>query len=94
MQARTLLATGMTLWIYAVAFAASAAEDKPQPGATPAAASKDGKPAAEAKGVKPAGPRLEMGKEHPTNSGKERDMRHCLDMPDAKEVIRCYEKKK
>jgi|KBSMisStandDraft_5_1062788.scaffolds.fasta_scaffold07715_6 hypothetical protein len=94
MQARALTAAGLTLWLCAIVPAATAADAKPQPAADGSPAPADDKAAAGSKGVKPAGPRLQMGKNHPAkNPGKDRDMRHCLDLPDTKEVIRCYEKK-
>jgi hypothetical protein len=93
MRNRAMVATGMTLWLCALMPAAGAAEEKPQASPATATPAKEAKPGVEAKSVKPAGPRLEMGKDHPRNPGKERDMRHCLDLPDEKQVIRCYEKK-
>jgi len=93
MRIRTIEMAGMALWLCAAVPAEGTAEDNPQASPATATQAKEGKPGVEAKSVKAAGPRLEMGKDHPRNPGKERDMRHCLDLPDEKQVIRCYEKK-
>ena len=100
MEIRTMAALGVSLWLAAAgAFAADNAKAGKKPAADSGAAreakeAKDARPgAADAQGVKSGGPRLNMGEAPEHNPGKDRDMRHCLDMPTPKEVIRCSEGK-
>jgi len=93
MEIRTMAAIGVSLWL---ATASAVGADKEKAGAKPAPAAseaKDAKPGAEAQGVKSAGPHLRMADAPAKNPGKDRDMRHCLDLPTPKEVIRCSEGK-
>jgi hypothetical protein len=90
MEIRTIAALGLCLALTAPTLAA----DKPKAAAKPAPAaseSKDAKP--DTQGVKSAGPHLRMADAPAKNPGKDRDMRHCLDLPTPKEVIRCSEGK-
>lgn len=93
MEFRTMAALG-ALWLAGAApLALGAAHHKPETKRAPASSeAKETPPAPDAKGVKPAGPRLRMA-HHGRNPGKDRDLRHCLDLPTAKEVIRCSEQK-
>ncbi len=94
MKSGTIAAIGTAAWLAAAAALAFAADDKAETKPTPATGeAKDAKPAPEAKGVKASGPRLRMAEHHGKNPGKDRDMRHCLDLPTSKEVIRCSEGK-
>lgn len=93
MQKRTMAGIGVALWLAAVPWAL-AAEDKAETKPTPASGEmKDEKPAPDTKGVKAAGPHLRMAEHKGKNPGKDRDMRHCLDLPTDKEIIRCSEQK-
>ena len=94
MEKATIAAAGLALWLAAAAPLALAAgadkADKPTPASGEAKAAKS---ARHGKGVKAAGPHLRMA-EHPArNPGRNRDLRHCLDLPTDKEVIRCSEQK-
>ncbi len=94
MGKRTMAALGVALGMAAatpLAFAADDAKPAAKP-APPAAEAKAAKPADDTKGVKAAGPRLHMA-HHGRNPGKDQDLRHCLDLPTAREVIRCSEGK-
>ncbi|HSN20014.1 MAG TPA: hypothetical protein VLS49_05010 [Usitatibacter sp.] len=103
MKSRTMAGIGVVLWLAAAPLAMSAENDKAEAKATPAtgeakaappaAEAKAAPPAAGAKGVKAAGPRLQMAEHRGKNPGKDRDMRHCLDLPSNKEIIRCSEQK-
>jgi hypothetical protein len=94
MQTRTMAGIGVALWLAAVPWALAAGDDKAETKATPASGeTKDAKPAADAKGVKPAGPHLRMAEHRGKNPGKDRDLRHCLDLATDKEIIRCSEQK-
>lgn len=95
MEIRTMAALGVSLWLTAAAAPVLGADKEKAP-AKPAPATgeaKDAKPGAEAQGVKSAGPHLRMAGAPAKNPGKDRDMRHCLDLPTPKEVIRCSEGK-
>ena len=78
--------TGTTM----AADAANAGKAKPSKSAK-AAPKGDAKP--QEAGTQAAGPRLDMGEAPAKSPGKDRDMRHCLDLPTAKEVIKCSEQK-
>lgn len=78
--------TGITM---AAADAANAGKAKPAK--AKAAPKDDAKP--QDAGTQSAGPKLNMGEAPAKNPGKDRDMRHCLDLPTAKEVIKCSEGK-
>jgi hypothetical protein len=100
MGIRTMAVLGVSLWLAAAAGASVAAEaakagaQKPAPDAArEAREAKDSKSAGEAQAVKSAGPRLHMADTPERNPGKDRDLRHCLDLPTPKEVIRCSEGK-
>jgi hypothetical protein len=100
MGIRTMAVLGVSLWLAAAAGASVAAEaakagaQKPaQDAAREAMEAKDSKAAGEAQAVKSAGPRLHMADTPERNPGKDRDLRHCLDLPTPKEVIRCSEGK-
>jgi hypothetical protein len=100
MGIRTMAVLGVSLWLAAAAGASVAAEaakagaQKPAPDAArEAREAKDSKAAGEAQAVKSAGPRLHMADTPERNPGKDRDLRHCLDLPTPKEVIRCSEGK-
>jgi hypothetical protein len=96
MEIRTMAALGVSLWLAAAAALAAGnekAETKPTPASGEAKDAKDAKAGADAQGVKSAGPRLRMADAPAKNPGKDRDMRHCLDLPTPKEVIRCSEGK-
>ena len=94
MKSRTMAGIGVVLWLAAAPLAMSAENDKAEAKATPATGeAKAAPPAAGAKGVKAAGPRLQMAEHRGKNPGKDRDMRHCLDLPSNKEIIRCSEQK-
>jgi hypothetical protein len=100
MGIRTMAVLGVSLWLAAAAGASVAAEaakagaQKPAPDAArEAREAKDSKAAGEAQAVKSAGPRLHMADTPERNPGKDRDLRHCLDLPTSKEVIRCSEGK-
>jgi hypothetical protein len=96
MGIRTMAVLGVSLWLAAAAGASVAAEaakagaQKPAPDSREA---RDSKAAGEAQAVKSAGPRLHMADTPERNPGKDRDLRHCLDLPTPKEVIRCSEGK-
>src|SRR5690242_7145277 len=95
MKLRTMAALGISVWLAAAATLVAAADKEKAP-AKPAPAvgeAKDAKPGADAQGVKSAGPHLRMADAPAKNPGKDRDMRHCLDLPTPKEVIRCSEGK-
>lgn len=95
MENATMAAAGLALWLAAAApLALAAGADKAENKPTAASGeAKAAKPARHGKGVKAAGPHLRMA-EHPgRNPGKNRDLRHCLDLPTDKEVIRCSEQK-
>ena len=79
--------TGITM---AAADTANAGKAKPAKAAKPA--SKDGAKPQDA-GTQAAGPKIDMGEAPAKGPGKDRDMRHCLDLPTAKEVIKCSEGK-
>jgi hypothetical protein len=93
MQKTTMAGIAAALWLAApCVFAADQQKAEAKP--TPASGEmKDEKPAPDAKGVKAAGPHLRMAEHHGKNPGKDRDMRHCLDLPTDKEIIRCTEQK-
>lgn len=95
MEIRTMAAFGVSLWLAAAASVALAADpptaDTKQ--APDSGAAKDEKPVSDTQGVKPAGPHLRMNDPDRKNPGKDRDLRHCLDLPTMKEVIRCSERK-
>jgi hypothetical protein len=106
MGIRTMAVLGVSLWLAAAAGASVAAEaakagaQKPAPDAAREAMeakdsreARDSKAAGEAQAVKSAGPRLHMADTPERNPGKDRDLRHCLDLPTPKEVIRCSEGK-
>jgi len=94
MESRTMAGIGVALWLVALPVAHAAGENKAEAKATPASGAKsDAKAGDDAKGVKAAGPRLRMAGHHGRNPGGDRDLRHCLDLPTPKEVIRCSEQK-
>jgi hypothetical protein len=107
MEIRTMAALGVSLWLAAAAMPSVAAEKmkadtKRAPDAREAKDASDTKDAREAKdskagsdaqAVKSAGPRLRMADAPAKNPGKDQDLRHCLDLPTPKEVIRCSEGK-
>ena len=101
METRTMAILGVSLWLGAASSLCLAADGdkagaKGAPTSSRAKGAKDGKdvkPAIDANGVKPAGPRLQMADHPGSNPGKDRDLRHCLDLPTPKEVIRCSEQK-
>ena len=95
MEIRTMAALGAALWLAALAAPAAAAgkKDAPAKPAPAAAEAKDAKPPSDTQGVNSAGPHLRMADAPAKNPGKDRDMRHCLDLPTPKEVIRCSEGK-
>jgi len=100
MTSTTKAAIGIALWLAAAPWALAAGADKAETKATAASGeAKDAKAAGDAgaaddaKGVKAAGPHLRMAGRHGRNPGGDRDLRHCLDLPTPKEVIRCSEKK-
>jgi hypothetical protein len=94
MGIRTMAALGVSLWLAAAAAPSLAADKKADTKRTPETAeAKDAKAGADAQGVKSAGPRLRMGEAQGRNPDKDRDLRHCLDLPTPKEVIRCSEGK-
>jgi hypothetical protein len=94
MRKTTMAGIAAALWLAAVPWALAAGSDKAETKPTPASGEmKNEKPAPDAKGVKAAGPRLRMAEHHGKNPGKDRDMRHCLDLPTDKEIIRCSEQK-
>jgi hypothetical protein len=95
MEIRTMVALGVSLWLAAAAAPSLAAgKDKADTKRAPETAeAKDAKAGADAQGVTSAGPRLRMADAPAKNPGKDRDMRHCLDLPTPKEVIRCSEGK-
>ncbi|HXS53818.1 MAG TPA: hypothetical protein VN782_14885 [Usitatibacter sp.] len=90
-----MAAIATSLGIAAATHGALAADEgKAETKATPASdEARDVKDAPEAKGVKAAGPHLRMAAHHGRNPGKDVDLRHCLDLGTAKEVIRCSEQK-
>jgi len=94
MKVATLAAIGTALGIAAAAQAALAADEgKAETKATPASGeATNAKDAPDAKSVKASGPHLRMA-HHGKNPGKDRDLRHCLDLATDKEVIRCTEQK-
>lgn len=93
MEPRTIAAIGAALWL-AAAPALAAESDKAETKPTPASnEAKDAKAGADAKGVKPDGPRLRMAEHKGRNPGGDRDLRHCLDLPTNREIIRCTEGK-
>ncbi len=99
MDVRTIAALAASLWLAAAAPQALAAsggkaatKDTPQ-ASEPKAAARDAKHAPDGKGVKAAGPRLQMADPDRKNPHGDRDVRHCLDLPTEKEVIRCTERK-
>ncbi len=95
MEIRTMAALGVSLWLAASAsLALAAGNDKAGTKSTPdSGEAKDAKPAPDARGVEAAGPHLRMADPDRKNPGKDRDLRHCLDLPTMKEVIRCSERK-
>jgi hypothetical protein len=98
MNSRTQAAIGIALWLAAAPLALAAGEDKAETKASPASgearAAQAGDDAKDdAKGIKAAGPHLRMAGHHGRNPGGDRDLRHCLDLPTPKEVIRCSEQK-
>jgi hypothetical protein len=95
MEAKTLAVIGIACWLASAGSIALAAARSPEPAAKPApadAAPKKDAADADAKGVKAAGPRLQMGERSGKAPGEDRDLRECLDLPSPKDVIRCYEK--
>jgi hypothetical protein len=96
MGIRTMAVVGVSLWLAAATSPWVAAEvakpgaKKPAPDA--AREAKGAKAGSDAQAVKSAGPRLQMDTPE-RNPGKDRDLRHCLDLPTPKEVIRCSEGK-
>ncbi len=98
MESRMIAAIGTACWLGAAASFALAAPhgakaDAKSAAKDAAAKEADGASHAKAKGVKAAGPRLRMAEHHGKNPDMDRDLRYCLDLPTAKEVIRCTEKK-
>ena len=95
MEIRTMAALGVSLWLAAAAAPAMAAgkEKADAKRAPDTGEAKDAKAGADAQAVKSAGPRLRMGEAKGGNPDKDRDLRHCLDLPTSKEVIRCSEGK-
>jgi hypothetical protein len=95
MESRTIAAIGAALWLAAAIPAAFAADgDKAEAKPTPASGeAKDAKPDPDAKGVKARGPHLRMAEHKGRNPGGDRDLRHCLDLPTNREIIRCTEGK-
>ena len=93
MEIRKMAALGVSLWLAAAAVASLAAEKaKAEPKRAPdSGEAKDA--GSNAQQVKSAGPRLRMADAPARNPGKDRDLRHCLDLPTPKEVIRCSEGK-
>ena len=85
-----LFALGASAGITMAADTANAGKAKPAKAAK-AAPKDDAKP--QDAGTQAAGPKLNMGEAPAKNPGKDRDMRHCLDLPTAKEVIKCSEGK-
>jgi len=96
MQTGTMARIGIAAWLAAaapLAFAADAAA-KAETQATPASGeARDAKPTTEANRVKRAGPHLRMAAHRGKNPGRDRDLRHCLDLPTNEQVIRCSEQK-
>jgi hypothetical protein len=82
-----LFALGASSGITMAADGANAGKAKP----AKAAPKSDAKP--QDTGTQAAGPKLDMGEAPAKNPGKDRDMRHCLDLPTPKEVIKCSEQK-
>lgn len=93
MEIRTMAALGVSLWLAAAAANAAGNEKSDAKGKPDAGEAKDAKAGGDAQGVKSAGPRLRMADAPAKNPGKDRDLRHCLDLPTPKEVIRCSEGK-
>ncbi|HEX3097014.1 MAG TPA: hypothetical protein VHQ02_04810 [Usitatibacter sp.] len=95
MEIRKMAALGVSLWLAAAAVPSLAAEKaKAEPKRAPdSGEAKDAKAGSGAQPVKSAGPRLRMEDAPARNPGKDRDLRHCLDLPTPKEVIRCSEGK-
>jgi hypothetical protein len=93
MESRTIAAIGAALWLAAVPTAFAADGDKAEAKPTPASGeAKDAKRDTDAKGVKAEGPHLRMTHQG-ANPGGDRDLRHCLDLPTNREIIRCTEGK-
>lgn len=95
MKRQILAGLGIALAITVAAPIAFAADNgKAEAQATPASGeAKDAKEAPDAKGEKASGPHLRMAEHRGKNPGKDRDLRHCLDLPTDKEIIRCTEQK-
>jgi len=96
MESRKIALIAAACWLAAAAPVALAAADGAKADAKDAAAESPAKKAGDdsgAKGVKPAGPHLQMRAHRGKNPGKDRDLRHCLDLTTDKEVIRCTEQK-
>lgn len=98
MKRQILAGLGIALAITVAAPIALAADEgkaeaQPTPASGEAKDAKDAKDAPDAKGVKASGPHLRMAEHRGKNPGKDRDLRHCLDLPTDKEIIRCTEQK-
>ncbi len=96
MATGTMARIGLAAWLAAAAPLALAADgdNKAETRPTPASGeAKNAKPTPEADTVKSAGPHLRMARHHGKNPGGNRDLRHCLDLPTNKQVIRCSEQK-
>jgi hypothetical protein len=93
---------GVSVWLAAAAAPCLAADGAKADAKKQAPDGVETKDAREAKGpkagsdaqaMKSAGPRLHMSDAPARNPGRDRDLRHCLDLPTPKEVIRCSEGK-